>query len=374
MPSMPRPHRRSAVWSAVISGALAFAVPSLAAQADRLYVTNQDDATVSIINLRTRAVESTLDLQALGFGPNAKPHHVQVEPDGSYWYLTLIGAGKVLKLDREQHIVGSIDLEVPGLLSLHPAQDLLFVGRSMSAVNPPARVAVIRRSDFTLLDEIDVFFPRPHALIAHPGGLRLYTASLGVNQLATVDVAPDGSGEVRLTEIPGQPGAFVQLALSPDARWLALTAPGTAQVHVFDLADPAAPKLAHSITTPAGPFEPAFSPDGRELWVTDLDANAVTVIETADWTVAATITDSVFAQPHGIAFAPGGIVWVGNRHQHGGAHDHEGGKPTGAGTAVAICAATRKVVAVVPVGAYAAGMSLATPPHGATSDTSPACR
>ncbi len=66
----------------------------------RLYLTNQDDATVSVIDVTTRTLIETVDLQKMGFGPNAKPHHTQEEADGSYWYVTLIGAGKVLKLDR----------------------------------------------------------------------------------------------------------------------------------------------------------------------------------------------------------------------------------------------------------------------------------
>ncbi|MDQ3222397.1 MAG: hypothetical protein M3Q75_02840, partial [Gemmatimonadota bacterium] len=109
------------------------------AQAARLYVANQDDATVSIIDVKSRALVETVDLRRYGFGDNAKPHHVQVEPDGSAWYVTLIGAGKVLKLDRGNRVLASTELQVPGLMTLHPTQDLIFVGRSMSAVNPPPR-------------------------------------------------------------------------------------------------------------------------------------------------------------------------------------------------------------------------------------------
>ncbi len=370
---MSSPSARLTLGAAFLLAATA----PLAAQpaGGRLYVPNQDDATVTIVDLTSRKAVETLDLEALGFGANAKPHHTQVEPDGSGWYLTMIGAGKVLKLDRNNRIVASADMEVPGLMTLHPVADLLFVGRSMSAVNPPSRVAVIRRSDMKILDEIDVFFPRPHALIADPRGVRFYTASLGVNQLARVD-AEDGGGGVDLVDIPGSPGAFVQLGLSPDAHWLALTAQATSQVHIFDVSKGGAPTLVTSITTRKGPFEPAFSPDGSELWVTTLDANVVTVIETKGWTVSDVIEDPGFAQPHGIAMEPDGrIVWVTNRHQTGGAHDHEGGKPTGTGTAMAICRATRKVLVTVPAGGYAAGIglfSIATP--GTAGIPPEACR
>ena len=49
------------------------------------------------------------------------------------------GAGKVLKLDRDDRVLGSVEMEVPGLIALHPSRDLMFVARSMSAVMPTSR-------------------------------------------------------------------------------------------------------------------------------------------------------------------------------------------------------------------------------------------
>ena len=347
--------------TAVGAVAAALLALPLAAQAPapRLYVTNQDDATVSILDAGTRRLIETLDLQTLGFAATARPHHAQVEPDGSFWYVTLIGAGKVLKLDRANRIVGSVDLEVPGLMALHPTRDLLVVARSMSAVNPPRRIALVRRSDMALLDEYEVVFPRPHALVVDPRGAYVYVGSLGENQLASVRLA---DGESQLVTVDGPPLTLVQFAVSPDARWLAATAQTGNELLVFDIADPAAPRLARRIPMNRGPFEPGFTYDGRLVFVTNFDANTLTSVRTDNWEIANVIQGPGFGQPHGVVLSPDGQrVFVSNRHQAGGAHEHQGHQPTGRGTVVAVCIATATVDTVLEVGNYAAGMGTPVP-------------
>ena len=336
----------------------------------QLYVPNQDDATVSVIDPATRRLLRTVDLRRYGVGDNAKPHHVQVEPDGSAWYVTLIGAGKVLKLDRTDRVLGSADMEVPGLIALHPRRDLMFVGRSMSAVNPPQTMAVIRRSDMTLLDEVNLLFPRPHGIVVHPGGEVVYVASLGTNQIATVGVE---QGEVRLLDVPGMPHGFVQAAVSPDGGLLAVTAELNDSLLVFDVSEPTSPKLARGISMPDGPFEPAFTADGSTIFVTALNANRVAAVDTRDWTATVLPEHPGFGQPHGIALSPDGSrVFVGNRHQAGGVHDHTGGRPTAPGTVMAICVASRTVDTVLRVGHYAAGLGM-TPARTGTATAGRPC-
>lgn len=343
----------------MIGALLALAVLAGPPEPPRLYVANQDDASVSVIDAATLELVATVDLEALGFGPAARPHHAQVEPDGSAWYLTLIGAGKLLKFDRANRIVASLDLEVPGLITLDPKADRLVVGRSMSAVSPPSRVALVRRSDLQLLDEYDVFFPRPHALVAHPGGGYAYVASLGVNQLASLRLE---DGHLELVEVPGPPHTLSQFSVSPDGRWLLATAETSSLLLVFDLADPARPRLAREVPMEKGPFESVFSWDGRTVFVTNLTANVVTVVDAETWVPVAVLRDPSFVQPHGLALSPDGrYVFVSSRHQSGGAHDHEGMKATAHGTVTAICIPTRGVERVIAVENYAAGMGAPRP-------------
>ncbi|MGE0551852.1 MAG: YncE family protein [Gemmatimonadales bacterium] len=349
------------VVAAVLASALALTAGTAAAQqgGGRFYVTNQDDGTVSVLDAATRKVIETVDFKAMGYGGNPKPHHIQVEPDGSYWYLSLIGAGKVLKLDRRNTVVGSIDTEVPGLLTLHPTQDLLVFARSMSAVNPPMRIGLITRSSMKLVEEYDVFFPRPHGIVIHPGGEYVFVASLGVNQLASIRLE-DGQSE--LVDVAGPSHTLTQLSVSPDGRWLAATASTSGNVMLFDASNPAKPTFWRAVKVGGGPFEATFTYDGTLLFVTNLDANTVTVLDTKSWDKVTTVQGEGFSQPHGVALsADGQYVYVSNRHQSGGAHDHEGHKATGTGTLVAICIPTKQVASVTPIGHYGAGIGAPVP-------------
>lgn len=330
-----------------------------AALAPRVYVANQDHATVSVVDVATSAVVATVDFQKLGFSATARPHHTQVEPDGSFWYVTLIGAGRVLKLDRDNRIVGSVATEVPGLMTLDPAADRMVVARSMSAVNPPARVVVIRRSDMTVLDEYDSFFPRPHALVMHPQGRFAYFGSLGVNQLASLDL---DRGDLQLVDVAGPSHTLTAFSVSPDGRWLLATGETSNQLLVFDLADRARPRFVRGVPMEAGPFESVFTWDGGMVAVTNLRANAVSLLDPKDWVVKAVLRDPSFMQPHGLALSPDGrFLYVSSRHQGGGAHDHEGMNATATGTLTVICIPTGEPVKAIPVGNYAAGISAPRP-------------
>jgi YVTN family beta-propeller protein len=319
------------------------------------YVANQDAASVSVIDTDARSVVATVDLQRFGFAANARPHHTAVEPDGAFWYVTLIGGGAVLKFNRANALVGRADFEVPGLLAVHPTRDLLIVGRSMMAVNPPQRIGIIRRSDMSI-EEVDIFFARPHALAMDPRGEHVYVGSLAANQMATSDLEQE---RLELSDLPGDPHVYVQFAVSPDGRRLVATGQLSGKLLVFDTTDPMSPTLTTTVDVGRGPWHPVFTPDGREVYVGNLEDNTVSVVETEGWTVTNVIRHEGFAQPHGSGVTPDGrYVYISNRNVH---DDHSGGHmaaSTALGRVVVIDTRTHAVVSVIETGPYSAGMSI----------------
>lgn len=321
----------------------------------RVYVANQAAAKITVIDPLRDSVIMTVDLQTLGFSAHAKPHHIAVEPDGSFWYVSLVGDNVVVKFDRANHVVGKAAMETPGLLALDPRGDHLFATRSMSAVRAPSRIGVIKRSDMSI-EEVEVLVPRPHAVAVSRDGRYAYIGSLGTNQIAVYDVTRD-RGDV--IDVPGDSNrVIVQFAVAPDGRTLAATAQLTGEVLGFDLQDPSHPRLAHIARAGKWPWHLLFSGSGRELWVPNQLSDDVSVIDVGTWKVIQTVTDSGFAQPHGIAMTGNGQVFISN-HNSGKTMDM-----AGVGMAAGVTDRPGHVV-VIDASRHRVVRTLATAPDGA---------
>ncbi len=350
--------KRSYAWSVLGVGVLLTGTGSRVSSAvepdqgtNLLYVCNQGAATISVIDMDRNIVVKTIDLQALGLPAESKPHHVQVEPDGSYYYVSLIGANTVLKFDRSDELVGRAEFEVPGLLQLDVHSDRLYVGRSMAAVNPPHRIGVIDRVNMTI-EEVDVFYARPHALAVARDGATIYSASLAENRMASIDAEAE---QVELLTLEGPLHTLVQFAISPNGRTMVAGGQMSGQLLVFSLENPAAPRVVRTIPVNAQPWHPTFTHDGRYVYIGNQEASTITVIDARSWTVAKVLEGNGIAQPHGTAVSPdGATVYVSNKNLRG---EYTGRGGTEVGTVVAIDVATQYVKAIIETGKGSAGIS-----------------
>ena len=322
---------------------------------ERVYVANQTAASVSIIDVASGEVVRTIDMTELGFDANCRPHDTAVDPDGRHWYVSLIGGGHVLRFTADGELVGRAPFETPGLLAVDPASEMLYVGRSMMAVNPPQRIGAIVREDMSV-EELDVFFPRPHALTVDAEGDRIFAASLVENRVAVVE---GGSGDIELADVDGPPHTFVQFALSPDRRHLVATAQLTGKLLVFDAGSPGL-DLVTEVDVGTQPWHPVYSPDGSRVYFGAKDDDAIVEVETEGWTVTRRATGPGIVEPHGSAVtADGRYLFVSNRNEKGAyTPRREVENNAEVGTVVKIDTSTFEVVQVIEVGAYPAGISI----------------
>ncbi|MEM8556910.1 MAG: YncE family protein [Bacteroidota bacterium] len=279
-----------------------------------VYVANQLDAAVTVVDMSTNEVAATVDLEALGFSANAKPHHIAVEPDGSHWYVSLIGDNLVVKFNRANEVVATAPIETPGMLALDPTTDLLYVGRSMSAVSPPPSIGVVERSTMAA-DEIDIFFSRPHALVVSGDLGQVYAASLVENSVGSLDT---GEETLELLTLDGPIHTLVQFAIAPDGKTMVGTGQLTGQVLFFDLADPANPTVSGVVEVGGMPWHPTYSPDGSRIYVPNQGADAIDILDAETREVVARVEGRGLAEPHGSAVSPDGrFLYVSNRNLKG---------------------------------------------------------
>ena len=319
-----------------------------------LYVANEGGAAVSVVDMDAQVVIRTIRLQDLGFTADSKPHHIAVEPDGSAWYVSLIGDDVVLKFSRDNELLDQTAFERPGMLALHSSEDLLFVGRSMKAVNPPQRIGVVRRSDMEV-EELDVFFPRPHALAIHPEGQYVYVGSLAENSIASLDFA---SESIDFVSITGPIHTLVQFAISPDGQSMIVGGQLTGQLLFFDTSTPEFPALLTMLDVGAAPWHPVFSPDGETAWLGNKMAGTVTAVDLKARSVAGVVEG--MAQPHGSAMrADGQYVYISNNNLNGQyAPRYDFGFTPG--TVAIINTETHEVEKMLEVGPNATGLGTAT--------------
>lgn len=320
-----------------------------------LYVCNQGSAVISVIDMEANVVARTVDLRDFGFSENAKPHHVAVTPDGAFWYVSLIGEHAVLKFNRNNELVGRAAFEAPGMLAFDPMLEQLYVGRSMSAVNPPQRIGIIE-PDSMVVEEIDVFHPRPHALNVTPDGKHVFSASLGVNQIAVLDAE---SLDIELVPVPGMHHSLVQFAVAPDGRSMIVGGHMSGDVLLLDITEPMQPNFTHALSLGGGPWHPSFLPDGDRVVFPAKMANAVAILDVADGTEIANISGHGIAEPHGSAVRPDGrYIYVSSNNLNAAFtpryHREDNDSPNG--SVVVIDANTFDVVKVIEVEQYPTGI------------------
>jgi YVTN family beta-propeller protein len=320
---------------------------------DALYVCNQESATVSIIDTDSNAVVRTVDLTEKGFSRTAKPHHVVVEPDGSAWYVSLIGADAIVKFNARNEVVGQVSFPAPGMLALHGPTDRLYAGHTMSIPDVPGTVAVVRPSDMTRTAVLSVPFERPHGMAVSPDGRYAYSSSLATNDMAAIDTERSQvASPVSLPEATRQ--RYVQFDLSADGQTAYVTGQVAGQVQVLSLADPTAPTLLDSVDVGAAPWHPQLSADGATLYVGSKATNTVYAVDTDTYETTVIEGDGL-AQPHGTALSPDGqTLYVSNNNTNGSYTT-----PSGAnvGTVVAIDTQADEIRTVIEVGADPAGLN-----------------
>jgi len=234
---------------ALLAGALY--VGAQPAIAYTVYVSNEKDNTVSIIDGETLEVTDTITV-------GERPRGIVLSPDGKYLYMCTSDEDHVEVLDLQSNRV------------LH---------------NLPSG-------------------PDPELMVINSDGSNLYIANEDDNMVTVVDVG----GRSKVVEIPVgiEPEG---MGLSPDDRWLVNTSETTNMAHFINTETL---EIEANVLVDTRPRVAQFTSDGSEVWVSAEIGGTVSVIDTSTHEIKTKISFEIAGlrpesiQPVGIKIATDG--------------------------------------------------------------------
>lgn len=333
--------------AAMLSG---WSVAGVCSAADKVYVANEEADTVSVLDA---ASFRTLANVRVG----AKPHNVQVSPDGTRVWVTNNGepaaadAAAHQNMGKDEHqamgagAVWVIDATTDAVLAkvpvgLHPAHVVL---------TPDGRFAYVTNGGDNTLSVIDAATQRrvstiavgkfPHGIRVSPDGKQAYVANLKGNTVSVVDTA----SQKEVTQIQVGKGP-AQVGFTPDGRLAFVSLSGENAVAVID---PATRKVLHKIVVGTVPIQLFATPDSTTLLVANQGTRnkpgkTVSMIDLGSFKVIRTVETGAGA--HGVVIdREGKYAYVTNTY---------------AGSLSVLDIGKRSVVATVPVGKGPNGVSV----------------
>ena len=242
-------------------------LPALA-EAEILLVGNKSDHTVDLIDVSTRTSRATLPT---GIGP----HEIAVSPSGTMAVVSNYGNRErpgnsltVLDLERQQ-VVRTIDLgdntRPHGMVWYAP-------GKLAVTAEGSRRLLVVKPESGAIESMIATEQDVSHMVAVLPDGSRAFVANIGSGSVTVIDL----QGATKITDIPTGAGAE-GLALSPDASLLWVT---NRDADTLSLVDTGTLEITATIACPEFPIRVAITPDGARALVSTARSGEVVAFDT----------------------------------------------------------------------------------------------
>lgn len=288
----------------LIAGAWTLALP-LTAQAGRAFVSNEDGASVTVVDTDRAEVVTTVNV-------GKRPRGMKLSHDGRQLFVAVSGLPKCPpSVPDEECAKLKRDLTADGIAVLDTAT--LKLVKLLKSGSDPEQFDVSR------------------------DGRKLYISNEDSATLSVVDVA---SGAVEASVPVGKEPEGVRL--SPDGRWIVVTSESGNAVYVIDAATM---KVARSIPVGKRPRDVAFAPDSSRIYISgEFDASVFTTPIPESGGATRLLQLRTEARPMGILLdAPHDRLFV----------------TTGRGGTVAVISLQGpKLVTEIPVGARPWGVAL----------------
>lgn len=311
----------------------------VSAKGPRLFVVNQGDKTMSVVDPKTNEQVTVIDEKQT----TMHGHEIAVGPGGKYVFMPIYGnvgvgspgldGNEMLAIDWQKgEIAGKVDFGHgvrPHCVVYEPKRKLLYVTTELDSA-----ITIVDPNTFKVIGLVPTGAEQTHMLAVSSDGKRGYTSNVSPGSVSVLDliekktiavipiskvsqriaisrddrwVFTSDQTEPRMAVIDTKtnkiakwielPGHGYGPATTPDGKWLLVPVPGKNLVAVVDLH---AMAVAKTISVDAAPQEMLVRPDGKFAYVAGASAKKVSVIDLSQWKQTASI--AVGNYPDGLAW------------------------------------------------------------------------
>lgn len=273
----------------------------------KIFVCNQGSDEIFEIDAKYNVVSRIINVNLNNSITNS-PHNIQIH--GQYYYVTLIAAGYLLKIDASNNqIVGQVSgLENAGMIQITNDGKTAFVSRSSTA---PSIYNVIYAIDTeTMTKKADISLPvtgLPHAIWLSSDDKKLFVGNLTKDRISIVDVA---SLEVLEDDIVLSVGVDpthepMHIYVSPDDKYLYVNCRKSSQMLIINLATK---QILQELVIKEHPMQSAISQDGNKIYTVSHHEPIITEITKngESWSITREFTSEAFHHLYGADLSPDG--------------------------------------------------------------------
>ncbi|MBS4028779.1 MAG: beta-propeller fold lactonase family protein [Ignavibacteriales bacterium] len=279
----------------------------------KMYVVNAQEDLIAVIDVELQKLIRYIKVgnqadSTLGFG---SPHHIHVDPNGQYFYVTLINIGEVwqFSVNENKFIAKVTNIPKPADLAFSPSGDTIFI--SSWEVGTNGHIYALKATPtFQMLTNIDlgIYATTPHGLEMSHDGKRLYstnTTSGNISEISLADFSVQTRSLDTLFTLSQRPYDPYLMEVSENDRFIWVTCKGDSSVRMFDrtISEEHAVRII-----PVGkfPLHPDIPYGETEMWVCNSGSDDITIVNLSDYSKIT--LPNVGRQPHDVEFTPDGSL------------------------------------------------------------------
>ncbi len=268
----------------------------------RLYIANEGSDSVSVIDLsgqRLPGKPKLLRTTHLTIIPNvptgSRPHNVNVDPEGKYFYVTNYQDNVVQIFSVWTNaLIATVPVgHQPAHVVPDPTRKLIYVsnegGTTLSTISIP---------DFIVTETLELKGQGPHGHVISRDGQVLLTPNSRSGDVSVVDLS--GHRKIDLIKLP--PGAKpVAMGITRNGEFAFVTDAGLNQVHKIDVAKEV---VLASLSVGKRPIQTPVHPTRPFLYIPCMESGDLYKVDIDNWSVEKVIP--LGRGPHGIAYSADG--------------------------------------------------------------------